>query len=257
MRLKHLIRLCCAAALVQMAACSSIKELFPDKEKDYQFTTEIPKLTIPADLANGSRLTTPTASSMSVPATTVSSIPTTPATPQAETIASIEPTKNRELPTATTAHEEPSRADVDDTAEETNQPFVDSKSITVSLLQSTTNTSYLRIGAPLLRAWRIVSKGLSRQSIEVSDRNQDDKIFTVQYDSDEQPVKDDTYLDEINFMLHGFQGNEKEYKLKLIETNQQTDVIVINEQQQAVSDEGSLKLLKVLEKSITTNLAGK
>ena len=32
---------------------------------------------------------------------------------------------------------------------------------------------------------------------------------------DEKPVEDGSYLNEIDFMLHGFQGNEKEYKLKL------------------------------------------
>jgi outer membrane protein assembly factor BamC len=31
-----------AAVLANVPACSYVKSLFPDKEKDYQFTTEIP-----------------------------------------------------------------------------------------------------------------------------------------------------------------------------------------------------------------------
>ncbi|MDP3333928.1 MAG: hypothetical protein Q8S55_18390, partial [Methylococcaceae bacterium] len=56
MKHKSLISLCGAAVLFNLSACTTIKEAFPDKEKDYQFTTEIPKLIIPADLANGSTL---------------------------------------------------------------------------------------------------------------------------------------------------------------------------------------------------------
>ena len=42
------------AVLVNVSACSYIKSLFPDKEKDYQFTTEIPPLVLPTDLAGDS-----------------------------------------------------------------------------------------------------------------------------------------------------------------------------------------------------------
>ncbi|MSP28590.1 MAG: outer membrane protein assembly factor BamC [Methylococcales bacterium] len=231
MKHKHLIRLTCAAVLVQLSACTTIKEAFPDKEKDYQFTTEITKLIIPADLASGSNLSG--AVTRPAPVTTTE---TTPATTEAEKKPAEE------------------AASTDTAADE--QPFVESKSVTVELLEASHKVSYLRIGTPFLRAWRIVSKGLSRKSIEVSDRNQEEKIFTVQYDPDEQPVEDGSYVNEIDFILHGFQGNEKEYKLKLVETNQQTDVVILNEEQKPTSDEAGLKLLRVLEKSIKANLAG-
>jgi len=58
-------------------------------------------------------------------------------------------------------------------------------------------------------------------------------------------------------MLHGFQANDKEYKLKLVETNQQTDVVILDGELKPASDEGGLKLLKVLQQSIKANLAGK
>ena len=39
-----------ATVLSALSACSYVKSLFPDKEKDYQYTTEIPPLIFPADL---------------------------------------------------------------------------------------------------------------------------------------------------------------------------------------------------------------
>ncbi len=38
--------------LLNLSACSHIKTLFPDKEKDYQLTAEIPELVIPSDLTS-------------------------------------------------------------------------------------------------------------------------------------------------------------------------------------------------------------
>ena len=37
-------------ATVVLAGCSYVKSLFPDKERDYQYTTEIPMINYPADL---------------------------------------------------------------------------------------------------------------------------------------------------------------------------------------------------------------
>lgn len=234
MKHKPLISLCGAAVLLNLSACSTIKEAFPDKEKDYQFTTEIPKLVIPADLASGSTLP--------------SSANSSARTQNTESKADASQEADKKLA-------EESTAAADNTTEE--QPLIDPKSITVDLLESSNKIGYLRLNVPFTTAWRVVSKGLSRKSIEVSERNQSDKIFTVQYDPDEKPIEDSTYLDEINFILHGFQGNDKEYKLKLVETNQQTDVVILDEEQKPTSDEGGLKLLKVLQQSIKANLAGK
>jgi outer membrane protein assembly factor BamC len=219
--------------LVALSACSTIKEAFPDKEKDYQFTTEIPKLTVPSDLAKGTNL---------------SSISTT-AKPQSTETTESKPTETETKPVENNASTESSSDDL--------PAAIDPKSITAELQESSNHINYLRINTPFLTAWRVVSKGLSRKSIEVSERNQADKIFTVQYDPDEKTVEDGTYMDEINFMFNGFQGNEKQYFLKLVENNQQTDVVILNEEQKPSADEGSVKLLKVLQQSIKANLAGK
>jgi outer membrane protein assembly factor BamC len=243
MKLNVLTCLVGATLLVNLSACSSVKEMFPDKEMDYQFTTEIPKLIIPSDLGAPAPSASSTASKNTE--TTTATAPETENKPEAES-------KPEESENQTANSEKTST----DTAAD-DQPAIDPKSITVDILESSNHISYLRINTPFSTAWRAVSKGLSRQSIEVSERNEAEKTFTVQYDPDEKPIEDGSYMDEINFMFHGFQSNEKEYVLKLVETNKQTDMVILDSEQKPVTDEGSLKLLKVLRQSIKANLAGK
>lgn len=233
MNMNSLARLLGTALLVNLCACSTIKEMFPDKEKDYQFTTEIPKLIIPSDLGSGKPSSTPSTSSAS--SQSAEAATTTEPEPEKKTEAS-------ETSSATTADD---------------QPVINPGSITVDILESTNHISYLRINTPFNTAWRLVSKGLSRQSIEVSDRNEADRTFKVQYDPEEKKIEDGSFSDELEFMMNGFQSNDKEYLLKLVETNGQTDVVILNDEQKPTADEGGLKLLKVLRQSIKTNLAGK
>jgi outer membrane protein assembly factor BamC len=236
--MNRLARLIAGIALVNLSACSSIKEAFPDKEKDYQLSKAIPRLVIPSDLAKGGASSASVVSSSSKAPTSETA---TEATAESEAVAEAKPeaTEERTLPP-------------DD-----DKPPLDPASVTVELLASSSNINYLRLNVPFADAWRIVSKGLSRKSIEVSERNQSEKTFTVQFDPDEKPVEDGSYANEINFMLNGFQTNDKEYSLKLVETGGKTDVVILGEDKKPIADEASLKLLKVLQHSIKANLSGK
>lgn len=200
------------AVLVNVSACSTIKSLFPDKEKDYQFTTEIPPLVLPTDLAGDS-----IASAKAAPAPEATATATAP---QTETV-----------------------------------PEIDRKLIQVELVDAEEGTKRLRIGAPSARAWRMVGKALSRKSIEVTNRNQEEKLFNVQYDPDKQEVEDGSIMDEANFFLNGFVLTEQEYVLKLVEHNQQTEVIVLDKDQKPVADKMSLSLLMLLHDTIKSDSA--
>ena len=50
MKTKSFALLIASSTLINISGCSYVKSLFPDKEKDYQFTTEIPPLILPDDL---------------------------------------------------------------------------------------------------------------------------------------------------------------------------------------------------------------
>ncbi|HEY8158356.1 MAG TPA: outer membrane protein assembly factor BamC [Methylobacter sp.] len=197
-----------------LSACTYIKSLFPDKEKDYQFTTEIPPLTIPPDLAGGS-------------------ITNVPAAPAADAV------------DAASAAPSPEPA-----------PSVERKLIQVELISAEQGTKRLHIGVPPSTAWRMVGKALSRKFIEVTNRNQEEGLFHVLYDPNKKEVEDGGVWDEVVFFLKGFETNEQEYVLKLVENDvQQTDVIIMDKEQKPIADEASLSLLTLLHDTIKADLA--
>ena len=219
-----------ATILVNLSACSYIKSLFPDKEKDYQYTTEIPPLILPNDLKDN-YVPSLTTSASSAPTSADANLPDAAATPPAEEAASTIPP--------------------------TTEPVIPDTAITVERIKVADSENHLRINVPFIRAWRMVNKALSRKAIEVTERNQEAKLITVQYDAEGQKAKDDSYWGDIVFMFTGIESNDKTYLLKLEEHNQQTDVIVVDKDQQLLSDAGSVKLLTLLEETIKADLANK
>lgn len=199
--------------LVNLSACSYIKNLFPDKEKDYQFTTEIPPLVLPADLAGDS-------------------IKNVPAAQPAETVDAATP-----APSTETA------------------PDIERKLIQLALVDSDDGTKRLHINVPPTTAWRMVGKALSRNSIEVTNRNQDERFFQVQYEPNKQKVEDGSAWDEVVFFFAGLDIKEYEYVLKMVENNQQTDVVILDKEQKPVADAASLSLLTLLHDTIKADLA--
>ena len=245
MKTKIITLLISAAALSALSACSYVKSLFPDKEKDYQYTTEIPPLIIPDDLKKGyfpdvirSAPSTPPPSANLADAT----VPAAAVNALTEEDKSTTPTTN-ESPAPSAATE--------------SEPVLPNTAITVEHIKLKDGENRLRLNVPFTKAWRMINKALSRKSIEVTARNQEAKLITVQYDPDEQKTEDGTYWDEVKFMVSGFQGNEKTYLLKLEENNQQTDISVVDEAQKILSDDASVKLLTVLEETMKADLANK
>lgn len=203
-----------AAVLGNVTACTYIKSYFPDKEKDYQFTTEIPPLKLPPDLDKNAALSAP-ATGLAEPA----------------------PEQAQAVPVESSAEEE------------AEAPRV----IPVELVEFESGETRLRIGAPLSRAWRMVGKALSRKSLEVTERNQEDALFRVQYDPDEQPIEDGSLWDEVVFIFKGVQGNEKEYMLKLVANGQRSEVVVLDKDQQPITEGPGIKLLNLIQETLATD----
>jgi outer membrane protein assembly factor BamC len=204
------------AVLVNVSACTYIKNLFPDKEKDYQFTTEIPPMVLPPDLSGDSTAKVPAASTAEAPES------------------------NDAAPTVSSTEE---------------TPTIDRKLIQVELVDADQGTKQLNIGAPIEMAWRMVGKALSRKSIEVTNRNQEEKLFHVQYDPNKQEVEDGSFWDEVKYFFKGIEITEQEYLLKLVANNQQTDVIIMDKDQKPATDGTSLSLLTLLHDTIKADLA--
>ena len=118
--------------------------------------------------------------------------------------------------------------------------------------------SRLRLGAGFAKSWRVVNKALTRNTIEVTERNHDQGFVTIQYDPDEKKAKDDTFMDEIDFIFKGININDKEYNLKFEEHEQKTDVIVLDDEHlPLLNDNSALRLLKLLSDTIKTDLVKK
>jgi outer membrane protein assembly factor BamC len=218
------------AVLVNLPACSTIKSLFPDKEKDYQFTTEIPPLILPTDLMGDS----------------IAGVPVAPA---AEKVDAAVTAPVAEVGDAAAAARPPAATPTE------TIPAIDRKLIQVELVDGDQGAKQLHIGAPLSTAWRIVGKALSRKSVEVTSHNQDEGMFRVQYDPNKQETEDGSFWDEMTFVFTGFKVTEQELIVKLVESNQQTFVSLMDKDQKPVADAGSLSLLKLLHDTIKSDLA--
>lgn len=115
----------------------------------------------------------------------------------------------------------------------------------------------LRIDQPFSKSWRLVGKALSRQSVEITGRDKPAGLYIVMYDPNEQKVRDDSLWDEVLFVFGQLGGNEQEYRIKLLESQGQTEVIVMDENDKPLSKGPGLSLLELLHKSIEENLADK
>lgn len=243
-----------ASVLINLSACSYVKSFFPDKEKDYQYTTEIPPLILPDDLKQNQ---IPNVTPSPTPNPPVNADTDAASSPEASTVA------GSTAASAAPAINEPALtppAPVENTAPAPtpeSESIIPDTAITVERVKFDAGENRLRINVPFARAWRIVNKALSRKSIEVTERNQEEGVYTVHYDPDEQKIEDGSYWDEIVFMFSGIQTNDKEYRLKLEKNNQQTDIVVVDEDQQLLSNAASFKLLTLLQETIKADLATK
>lgn len=192
-------------ALTNLTACGWIKSQFPDKGKDYYYSSEIPPLYVPPELANN-RIDS-----------------------QAGVI----------------------ETGVNDQVPETPRVIVDQ----VRLMELQGGATRIQINEPFDRAWRIVGKALSRQALEITDRNLADGVYYVQYDPNAHTVEDGTIWDELVFFFGEDQSQEKEYRVRLAQNQQFTEVIVTDDNDVPLSDGPGLKLLKSIFKAIQADYA--
>jgi outer membrane protein assembly factor BamC len=219
--------------VIGTSGCSTLQSWFPDKEKDYQFTTELPPLVIPTDLVQKisvpAKKITPTAAN-SVGAITPKKLATKKIESVIEKIAVVE---NR--PTLTDAETELNRNEIQ-----------------VSLTHE--NAPTLNLNVPLVRAWRIVGKALSRSGIEVTNRGQDSGQIYIQFvEAKQQPEK--SLWDNTISVFNPFSENEQSYILQFHEANLKTSVTVLTPELQTITDGLDNKILLILFDAIKTDLS--
>ena len=227
--MKNIISIITVVALSSLSACSQIKSYFPDKEREYQYTVELPALIYPADLKVKVLPVLPAAMAHAEPVNT-------PSTHVATT-----PTAAKAIPTVDKAY--------------SDEEELPAQLITVERINADKGENRLRLNVPYIRAWRILGKSLSRKALEVMVRDQDTGVFTVKYDPDEQDVKDPSYIDSLKALIGDLRSNEKTYIIKLEKDQSQTEVSVLDKDQKPTTDADSVKLLTLLQEAIKADLA--
>lgn len=218
--------------LLNMPACSTIKSWFPDKERDYQFTTEIPELVVPDDLKAKTLGSRPTAVAAETPAP--------PVPRQAEKVTATD----EDRPIA----DKPAKSE----PIETQAPAASGHGVQTT---AASGVSSLQIDQSANQAWWIVGKALSRQKLEVVERNVDKGYFFVKYDPDAIKPEDDSILDEINFLFGDDPSQEQEYRVSLHELEAQlTEVTVQDSDGKTLSNAAATSLLRLITDGINQEL---
>ena len=230
--MKTIISIITVVALSFLSACSQIKSYFPDKEREYQYTSELPPLIYPADLKVNVLPVLPKAMAHAEPVNTPPVIPAHVAKT---------PTAAKATPTVDKAY--------------SDEEELSAQLITVERINADKGENRLRLNVPFTRAWRILGKSLSRKALEVMVRDQDAGFFTVKYDPDEQDVKDFSYFDSLKALIGDLRSNEKTYSIKLEKDQPNTEVTVLDKDQKPTTDTDSVKLLTLLQESIKADLA--
>jgi len=239
--------LCGLVMLLLFNGCSYIKSLFPDKERDYQFRTEIPDLVIPEDLKTQPfPIKQNPAAAIARPPAAVSA-PVAPSS-QAAAVAntqSANPLPQSAVPSA------PKEAVVSD-PKLNNASSVE---VTNPSAANNVNVSGLQIDQPQNQAWRLVARALSRQKIEIVERNMDKGYFYVKYDPDEVKSEDNSFWDELAFLMGDDPSHELEYRISLLEIAPQlTEVTIQSSDGQTLSNRTATHLLKLITDGINLDL---
>jgi outer membrane protein assembly factor BamC len=214
--------------LFNLSACSRIRSIFPDKTKEYQLITEIPELTVPEDLSID-------------------------AINRRKIVDSVLPVYQN-----TKAVPPPDFEGMDSSTEENSavEKTETKEYIYVDLLEFSGGATRIRIEDTMDKNWRRVGKALSRNSIEITARDELDKIYFVQYDANFKKVEDGSLWDEALFLFGSDPAQEKEFRVRLVENGSLTEVIVLDRNDKPLSKGPGLKLLKLIFESIKKDLAG-
>lgn len=231
MKSTNFLRLVFTGALVSlMPACSYVKSWFPDKERDYQFTTEIPELVIPDDLKRK----------------TLAAPPAAAVVPKAEPVAAATP-----QPVPTKSEEAVAQA-----RPPTESVRPAETSVPAPRPAATANVSSLQIDQSAQQAWWLVGKALSRQKLEVVERNVDKRYFFVKYDPNAIKPDDGSFLDEINFLFGDDPSREQEYRISVNELDAQSaEVTVQDEAGTTLSNDVATSLLRLITDGIKQDMS--
>lgn len=191
--MKHSLRVVLASSLAMgLAACSTVQSWFPDKQKEYRYSTEIPPLEIPPDLIG----------STSGGAFVADEAPPAPAPAS----------KTPPRPAAAGATPPPS---ADDSPIGKYRPAPPGAEGSAAIAKDG-NGAFIGVEAPFANVWTMAEKALNRLFIEIKDKDRSQKIFLVYYAEGAKPFKP-SWTDDLLAPFRGGKNHEdeREYQVRL------------------------------------------
>lgn len=222
------------AAPVFLGGCETISSWFPDKQKQYKYSTEIPPLEVPPDLSSS----------------TIDGAVTKRAAGRIQdTDSSAEREATAETPVAPAGEASEQSAASEQQPRPAERPR---KSEAVpTLAQSSNDVPLIEIEAPFEIAWVEVAKALGRMELEISDQNRSDGVYYVYYGGDKKPYEDRGFFGDVAEMFGAGQEQSKEYRVKLEgRTGKLTTVYVLDADNKPQMDGPGFELLKRLHETL-------
>lgn len=219
---------------VSMLGCSYIADLFPDKQKQYRYSSELPDLEVPPDL------TTPGGD------------------PDATTLSKRSQTKgdySADKDSGDTGSQaKSSKADTSTQTKGKKHKPVKHNDANVTLAENMENAALIEIQEPYEEAWNDVGRALGRLKIEISDQNRSDGVYYVYYGGvpPKKNADDTSFWDDIGSVFGGGKDQAKEFRIKLEDKDSTTNVFIMDQDGKAISDGKGLELLKRLHKKLIT-----
>ncbi|CAL1241266.1 outer membrane protein assembly factor BamC [Candidatus Methylocalor cossyra] len=197
-----------------LTGCGLIGSWFPDKQKQYQFSSEIPPLEIPPDLT-------------------------------ASTIEGA--TRGDRTPTGESAEE---LAKLDRPSESNPPKTAPPAENTPALEETAGNAPMIEIEAPFAVAWNDIARALGRLELEVTDQNRSDGLYYVYYGGDNKPYQDRGFFGDLVEMFGGGAEQAREYRVKVQDKGKTTAVYVTDPDGKPQTSGPGLELLKRLHETL-------
>ncbi len=226
---------CCALCWLGLLlpGCS----LFPDKEKDYKYSQEIPELSLPPEVVAQRSLVTDNK---------LDAIETEKKQLKANNL------EQAKSDTANQAVKQPAElSESEDVSSSGTKNETPDENLQVRNQQRDGKIPHLEINRDFDQSWRIVAKALGRAGLEIMDRNYSEAVFFIKYGDQPSDIKDGSIWDEVVFFFGGDPYEEETYHVQLSEQHtQQTFVIIADEDDEPLMEEEGIELLKLINTTI-------
>jgi len=223
-----------------LAGCSFLASLFPDKQKQYQYSTEIPPLEIPSGLT-ASTIEGVRQSRQAVRETGGGDVMSPDQTFDSSSVVGGLPPLSPEMARAASEPQQP-------------EPEAEAEARSLSgryvLAENADGTPLIEISEPYPVAWNSVGRALGRLRLKISDQNRSDGLYYVHPGERDESAPEHGLLSELFGYLTGKPVHGEEYRLRLEDRGETTYVTVVDAKNQPLTGDEGLELLKRLQEGL-------